>query len=60
MADIVQYISAYRLPKEKEVWVAMEFMEGGTLEQALNATKFPEDQLAYMMKEVLKGTARVI
>jgi len=33
----------------------MEFMEGGTLSEAVNLCKFEENQIAYVAKELLKG-----
>jgi serine/threonine protein kinase len=33
----------------------MEFMEGGTLAQALKAWTFKEPQIAYFAREVLRG-----
>lgn len=33
----------------------MEFMEGGTLSQALKAWSFKEPQIAYFAREVLRG-----
>lgn len=53
--DIVQFIASYRL--KDEIWIAMEFLEGGTLEMALQNTKFTEPQIAYVTKEIFKALA---
>jgi len=50
-SNIVQYIASYRL--RDEIWIVMEFLEGGTLEQALLSNQFTEVQIAYIVKEIL-------
>jgi serine/threonine protein kinase len=55
VADIVQFIASYRL--KDEIWIAMEFLEGGTLEMALQSTKFTEPQIAYITREIFKALA---
>jgi len=51
--NIVQYICSFRL--KDEMWIVMEFLEGGTLEQALNNIQFSEVQIAYIAKEILSA-----
>lgn len=38
-----------------ELWIIMEFMEGGTLSQAAKAYKFGEEHVAFVARETLKG-----
>lgn len=51
--NIVNYYATFR--KEEEVWVVMEFMEGGTLLQASARRALNEGHLAYLARETLKG-----
>lgn len=51
--NIVNYYATFR--KDQEVWVVMEFMEGGTLGQAAAKRALHESHLAYLAREVLKG-----
>eukprot|EP01102_Stenamoeba_stenopodia_P014999 TRINITY_DN5067_c0_g1_i2.p1 TRINITY_DN5067_c0_g1~~TRINITY_DN5067_c0_g1_i2.p1 ORF type:complete len:1016 (+),score=241.57 TRINITY_DN5067_c0_g1_i2:129-3176(+) len=51
--NIVKLFSAYDLGEE--IWLVMEFMEGGSLQEAVNLCKFKENQIAYVAKEMLKG-----
>jgi serine/threonine protein kinase len=51
--NIVKYIASYKV--KKEVWMIMEFMEGGTLSEAVKAYNFYESQIAYVAREILKG-----
>ncbi|KAN0038127.1 hypothetical protein ACTA71_000299 [Dictyostelium dimigraforme] len=43
------------IDKDSNLWIVMEFMEGGTFEEAAKAWKFNENNLAYVAKELLKG-----
>ncbi|EGC29829.1 hypothetical protein DICPUDRAFT_158544 [Dictyostelium purpureum] len=43
------------IDKDSNLWIIMEFMEGGTFEEAAKAWKFNENNLAYVAKELLKG-----
>ena len=38
-----------------EVWLAMEYLEGGTLQDALRNCAFDEPSIAYVAGEILKG-----
>jgi len=51
--NIVQYIKAYIW--EDEVSVVMEYMEGGSLSEAVKKFAFSEDHIAYIAREMLKG-----
>lgn len=51
--NIVNYYATFR--KDQEVWVVMEFMEGGTLGQAAAKRALHESHLAFLAREVLKG-----
>jgi len=53
--NIVKYERAFELPNE--IWVVMEFLEGGTLSEAVESCKFEEGQVAYVAREMLKGIA---
>jgi len=50
---IVKYHCAYEM--KDEVWMVMEFMEGGTLTEALKGFNFEEKHIAFAAKEMLKG-----
>ncbi|EGG17721.1 putative protein serine/threonine kinase [Cavenderia fasciculata] len=51
--NIVTFLSSYQ--KNEEVWMIMEFMEGGTLREAISNFIFCESRIAYVAKEILKG-----
>eukprot|EP01059_Diplonema_ambulator_P028116 TRINITY_DN46831_c0_g1_i1.p1 TRINITY_DN46831_c0_g1~~TRINITY_DN46831_c0_g1_i1.p1 ORF type:complete len:483 (+),score=84.26 TRINITY_DN46831_c0_g1_i1:36-1451(+) len=52
--NVVQYRSCYR--KGRAIWIAMELMDGGKLTNVLSPdNRFTEPQVAYIMKEILKG-----
>jgi len=51
--NIVKYLSAYTV--NDELWIVTEFMEGGTLSQALKCFEFQEKQIAFVAKEMLQG-----
>jgi len=53
--NIVTYKAAYELGDE--VWITMEYMEGGTLQEAVTSSEFSEGQIAYVTKEILKALA---
>eukprot|EP01113_Clastostelium_recurvatum_P030700 TRINITY_DN3756_c0_g1_i3.p1 TRINITY_DN3756_c0_g1~~TRINITY_DN3756_c0_g1_i3.p1 ORF type:complete len:462 (-),score=91.55 TRINITY_DN3756_c0_g1_i3:43-1428(-) len=40
---------------EQEMWLVMEFLEGGTFADAAKAWQFNEENLAYIAREVLHG-----
>ena len=51
--NIVRFHAAYTL--RDEIWVIMEFMEGGTLSEAVRACSMAEPQIAYCALEILKA-----
>lgn len=51
--NIVHYFRTYIVAKE--VWVIMEFMQGGTLGEASKGYEFKDPQIAYVAREMLKG-----
>ena len=42
-----------------EIWVLMEFLEGGTLQEASKTSNFGEPTIAYIAREMLKGVKYV-
>ena len=55
--NIVNYYATFR--KGEEVWVIMEFMEGGTLGQAAAKRALNEGHVAYLAREILKGLSTI-
>jgi len=53
--NIVKYFACYET--HNELWGIMEYLEGGTLEQAVKAYNFAENQIAYVAREVLRALA---
>jgi len=51
--NIVQYVKTYIF--EDEVSVIMEYMEGGSLSEAVKKFAFNEDHISYIAREMLKG-----
>eukprot|EP01133_Synstelium_polycarpum_P017950 gene17950-21412_t len=51
--NIVQFLCSYQ--RGDELWMIMEFMEGGTLREAIANFNFCEARIAYVAREVLKG-----
>jgi len=51
--NIVKFKEAYET--QNSFWVVMEYMEGGTLDQAVKAYSFEESQIAYVIRDVLKA-----
>jgi len=59
--NIVEFKACYlvtsdikKLPKP-ELWIVMEFLEGGTLAKASTGTLISDENKAYVAKEILKG-----
>lgn len=50
-ANIVNFLDAFLL-KGSELWVVMEFMEGGALTDVIENNKLTEDQIAAICLEV--------
>ena len=55
--NIVQYLGSYL--EDGYVWVVMEYMDGGCLTEVLtqyeNGFRMTEDQMAYVLREVMQG-----
>ena len=51
--NVVKFLSAHHVGDQ--LWMLMEFMEGGTLTEAAVKYKFQEKHVAYVAQEVLKG-----
>mmetsp|Transcript_15664 Transcript_15664/g.61193 ORF Transcript_15664/g.61193 Transcript_15664/m.61193 type:complete len:910 (+) Transcript_15664:73-2802(+) len=50
---IVKYYSTYF--SRDEIWMIMEFLEGGSLGEAVSRYKLEEEHIAYVVKEILRG-----
>jgi len=54
--NIVKCKAAYECIEDKEIWVVMELMEGGTLDEAVaQGYEFNEKHIAYCAREILTG-----
>jgi p21-activated kinase 1 len=53
--NIVEYIGAYL--HKKQLWIAMEFLEGGKLTDLVQRVEFSEREIAYVCKEILQSLA---
>lgn len=53
-ANIVQFKDAF-LVKGHDLWVVMELMEGGPLNEVVDAVELDEDQIAAICRETLSG-----
>lgn len=51
--NIVNYKASYLI--DNELWVIMEYMEGGSLTEMIDSGEIPEPQIATVCQEVLKG-----
>ena len=59
--NIVNFLDAYLQEDTFELWVVMEFMEGGALTDVIdNNTQISEDQIATICLEVSKPLGRVL
>ena len=52
-ANVVKYKGAFM--RENELWVVMEFMNGGSLAEVVTLCRMTEPQIACVCKEVLKA-----
>eukprot|EP01130_Rhizamoeba_saxonica_P009053 TRINITY_DN3676_c0_g2_i1.p1 TRINITY_DN3676_c0_g2~~TRINITY_DN3676_c0_g2_i1.p1 ORF type:complete len:564 (+),score=110.64 TRINITY_DN3676_c0_g2_i1:112-1692(+) len=50
---LVGYYETYTI--KDELWIVMEFLEGGTLREATRFHKFSDQHCAYVTREMLKG-----
>jgi p21-activated kinase 1 len=53
--NICEYFCSYQL--ETEVWVVMEFLEGGTLTDAVKRHVWKEKEIGFAAKQILKGVS---
>jgi len=56
--NIVQYYKCLLVQekdKPDEIWIIMEYLEGGTLSDAAKAHKFSDKHIAFTAREMLKG-----
>jgi len=54
--NIVQYHESYLLTEKKpEVWIIMEYLQGGTLKEAAKSKLFTDIHIAYIAREILTG-----
>jgi len=51
--NIVDFKSAYKY--NKELWIVTEFMEGGTLSQAIKVHALSETHMSFITQQLLKG-----
>jgi len=51
--NVVDFKMAYRLPHE--LWIVMEYMEGGTLNHAIRVHSFCESHIAYILQQIITG-----
>ncbi|KAI1318399.1 Protein kinase [Mortierella claussenii] len=52
--NIVNYLDSF-LIKSQELWVVMEYMEGGALTDVIENNKLTESQIAFICREACKG-----
>eukprot|EP01091_Cochliopodium_minus_P019252 TRINITY_DN8041_c0_g1_i2.p1 TRINITY_DN8041_c0_g1~~TRINITY_DN8041_c0_g1_i2.p1 ORF type:complete len:406 (+),score=81.11 TRINITY_DN8041_c0_g1_i2:149-1366(+) len=54
--NVVEYKRSHVIKSLSEMWIVMEFLEGGTLTDAVkDGYTFTENQVAYAARELLKG-----
>jgi serine/threonine protein kinase len=55
--NIVNFIEAYFIAEQQQIWVILEFMDGGDLTRRVMASesKFTEPDIAYVIREVSKA-----
>eukprot|EP01132_Coremiostelium_polycephalum_P007975 gene7975-9809_t len=51
--NLVKFLCSYQ--KNDELWLIMEFMEGGTLREAISSFNFCEEKIAFICREILQG-----
>ncbi|GAM25313.1 hypothetical protein SAMD00019534_084880, partial [Acytostelium subglobosum LB1] len=50
--NIVSYINSYEM-NDEEIWMLMEYMDGGTIQEAIQNFSFTEKYVAYILKQIL-------
>lgn len=54
--NIVKYFCTYEGKDDSDLWIVMELLEGGTLDQALhNASSFSERHIAFTSRDIVQG-----
>jgi len=53
--NIVKFNRAWEFDDKQEVWIVTEFLEGGTLSEAVKVHQFTERHIAYVAREILKA-----
>ncbi|XP_053788240.1 serine/threonine-protein kinase PAK 3-like isoform X2 [Vidua chalybeata] len=51
--NLVNYLDSYRV--DKQFWLVMEYMDGGTLSDVISKTYLSEDEMAAISRECLQG-----
>lgn len=54
-ANIVKFNRSWEFNDKQEVWIVTEFLEGGTLSEAVKVHQFTERHIAYVAREILKA-----
>ena len=49
--NIVNFVDSF-LPRDENLWIVLEYMEGGPLTDVIDNNLMEEDQIAYVCKEV--------
>ena len=56
--NVVRYIGSFVLPKVEQIWIVMEFLEGGCLMDYVGVEQeWPEDQISFVLRDSLKALA---
>lgn len=55
--SIVNYLESYLLRKENELWVVMEYLDGGALTEVVTETVMDVPTIAAVTKECVKALA---
>jgi serine/threonine protein kinase len=53
--NVVEFLGAYRLKSQRKIWVALEYMDGGTLTGLCAMFKLKEPHIACVVREMLKA-----
>jgi len=53
--NIVKFNKAWDFQDKGEAWIVTEFLEGGTLSEAVKVHQFTERHIAYVAREILKA-----
>lgn len=55
--NVVNFVESYLV--KDELWVAMEYMEGGSLTDVIDSNQLAEPQIAAVLRECVKGLAHL-